>query len=145
MGERSWLVPVVKCLTCLRWVGTDSPETKPGLAGQEKAPHSSLIFLSMSLPEWMYCLTSHTHNNGQVCENMFLYVYWLLLSIVCTVTVGIFRRKSFYMNRGEAREQKTHCVCNWEMKAVEVNGQGRLTGVKLKTHANTIWVIQLRD
>lgn len=51
MGDLSSLILVVKYLTCLRLVGTDRPATKPGLAGQEKAPHSSPIFLSVPLPE----------------------------------------------------------------------------------------------
>lgn len=63
-GHHSSLTLVVKCLTCFCCVRTDSPATKPGLAGQEKGPHSSPIFLSMPIPERTYCLILHPQSLG---------------------------------------------------------------------------------
>lgn len=36
MGDRSSLIQVAKCLTCLHRIGTGRTASKPGLAGQEK-------------------------------------------------------------------------------------------------------------
>lgn len=78
-GGGGWLCSltlVVKCLTCLCWVGTDRPETKPGLAGQEKGPYS------MPVPEWMYCLTSHTHSLGFAIMSRCVSEFFLLAAYI---------------------------------------------------------------
>lgn len=136
--EGGWLrslTPVVKCLTCLRWVGTDRPETKPGLAGQEKGPYS------MPVPEWMYCLTLHAHSPGfaimsrcvtSACE----FFFFSLLLLAAYIVVSCHRIK--FDEQGVLvlfkmcwREKKTHHELIWQKKGVKAKEHQRWNQVVL--------------